>query len=106
MPDNASKEVTTAPARRSGPLQFIQEVRRETSKVTWPSWRETATSTTMFVFITVTVAMIFFALVDYILGFGLNLLLRVLIGQYRRKFHVGALVHRSHLFELREEGRR
>jgi preprotein translocase subunit SecE len=76
MADNASKEVTTAPARRTGPLQFFQEVRRETSKVTWPSWRETYL-TTMFVFITVTVAMVFFAVVDYLLGLGLNVILGV-----------------------------
>jgi preprotein translocase subunit SecE len=76
MSENASKEVTTAPARRVGPLRFLQEVRRETSKVTWPSWGETRL-TTLFVFIMVVVAMVFFAAVDYLLGLGLNFVLGV-----------------------------
>ena len=76
MADNASKEVTRAPVRRTGPLQFIQEVRRETGKVTWPSWKETYL-TTMMVLIMVTIAMVFFAVVDYLLGLGLNLVLGI-----------------------------
>ena len=76
MANEASKDVTTTPARRGGPLQFIQEVRRETSKVTWPSWRETYLTTIM-VFIMVVLSMTFFAVVDYALGIGLNLLLGV-----------------------------
>jgi preprotein translocase subunit SecE len=76
MANNASKEVTTAPRRRTGPLQFVGEVRRETAKVTWPSWRETYL-TTMMVLIMVALAMVFFAVVDYLLGLGLNFLLGV-----------------------------
>ena len=77
MSENASKDVTTAPAaRRGGPLQFFQEVRRETSKVTWPSWRETYLTTIM-VFIMVAVSMVFFAVVDYSLGLALNFLLGI-----------------------------
>jgi len=77
MAEETSKDVTTTTAsRRVGPVQFIQEVRREAGKVTWPSWRETYL-TTMMVFIMVTVAMVFFAVVDYSLGIGLNLLLGV-----------------------------
>ena len=76
MADNASKDVTTTPPRRGGPLQFIQEVRRETSKVTWPSWKETYL-TTMMVFIMAAITMVFFAVVDYSLGIGLNFLLGV-----------------------------
>jgi preprotein translocase subunit SecE len=76
MADEASKELTTGHARRTGPLQFFQEVRRETSKVTWPSWRETYLTTIM-VLIFVVVTMVFFAVVDYGLGLALNLVLGV-----------------------------
>ena len=76
MAENTSKEVATAPRRRTGPLQFFSEVRRETAKVTWPSWRETYLTTFM-VLIMVAVAMVFFAVVDYLLGFGLNLVLGI-----------------------------
>jgi len=76
MANEASKDVTTTPARRGGPLQFIQEVRRETSKVTWPSWRETYLTTIM-VFIMTVITMLFFAIVDYGLGLGLNFVLGI-----------------------------
>ena len=76
MADEASKELTTAPPRRTGPFQFFQEVRRETSKVTWPSWRETYLTTIM-VFIMVVLTMVFFAVVDYSLGLALNFVLGI-----------------------------
>ena len=76
MSDNPTKEVTAAPVRRVGPFQFFQEVRRETSKVTWPSWKETYLTTIM-VFIMVAVSMVFFAVVDYSLGLALNFVLGV-----------------------------
>jgi len=76
MAEPTTKDVTTSPPRRTGPLQFVQEVRREANKVTWPSWRETYLTTIM-VFIMVTVSMVFFAVVDYSLGVGLNFLLGI-----------------------------
>ena len=76
MADNASKDVSTAPPRRTGMLQFFQEVRRETGKVTWPTWKETWLTTVM-VFIMVVLVMIFFFVVDTILGLGVRLLLGV-----------------------------
>ena len=77
MAENTSRDITPTPApRRSGPLQFFQEVRRETSKVTWPSWRETYLTTIM-VFIMVVVSMVFFAVVDYSLGLALNFILGI-----------------------------
>ena len=76
MADETSKELTTGPARRTGPVQFFQEVRRETSKVTWPTWRETYLTTIM-VIIMVVVTMVFFAVVDYGLGVLLNFLLGI-----------------------------
>jgi preprotein translocase subunit SecE len=74
MADNTSKDVSTAPARRTSPLQFIQEVRREASKVTWPTWKETYLTTIM-VFIMVALVMMFFALVDFVLSSGIRTLL-------------------------------
>ena len=76
MAEETSKEVTTAPVRRTGPIQFFQEVRREASKVTWPTWKETYLTTIM-VFIMVVISMVFFAVVDYLLGVMLNRLLGV-----------------------------
>jgi preprotein translocase subunit SecE len=55
--------------RRTSPMQFLQEVRREMSKITWPSWKETWL-TTMMVFIMVGLTMVFFAVVDFILNYG------------------------------------
>jgi preprotein translocase subunit SecE len=48
------------------PFKFLQEVRTETEKVTWPSRRETGITTAM-VFVMVTVAAIFFLLADQIM---------------------------------------
>ena len=57
------------PHRRVSPMQFLQEVRRELSKVTWPTWKETWL-TTMMVFIMVGLTMVFFAVVDLVLNYG------------------------------------
>jgi len=76
MAEATSKDATPAPVRRRGPFQFFAEVRREASKVTWPSWKETYLTTIM-VFIMVVLSMTFFAVVDYALGIALNLLLGV-----------------------------
>jgi preprotein translocase subunit SecE len=56
-------------ARKGGPVQFFSEVRREMSKVTWPSWKETYL-TTMMVFIMVGITMMFFFGIDWILAMG------------------------------------
>ena len=77
MAEETTRNVTPAPPpRRGGPLQFFQEVRRETSKVTWPSWRETYLTTIM-VFIMVAVCMLFFSVVDSGLGLALNFVLGI-----------------------------
>ncbi len=49
------------------PITFIQEVRQETAKVTWPSWKEVWV-TTLMVLIMVALASIFFLLVDQTLS--------------------------------------
>ena len=56
------------------PLEFAREVREETSKVTWPTRRETMISTVM-VLIMVVLASVFFFLVDSILHYGVNAVL-------------------------------
>jgi preprotein translocase subunit SecE len=67
-------EASSAPRRRTSPLQFFQEVRREMSKVTWPSWKETWLTTVM-VFIMVGLTMVFFFVVDFVLNYGEMLLI-------------------------------
>jgi len=51
---------------RTNPAQFIQQVRAETAKVTWPTRKETVTTTIM-VLIMATLTAIFFLIVDKIL---------------------------------------
>ena len=53
------------------PAQFVQEVRQETSKVTWPTRKETGVSTVM-VFVMVIFAALFFFLVDQLLALGIR----------------------------------
>lgn len=60
----------------ANPFQFIQEVRAETAKVTWPSRKETLITTGM-VLLMVTIASLFFVVVDQILFFIINLVLRL-----------------------------
>lgn len=61
---------------KTSPFEFIQQVRRETAKVTWPSRNETGV-TTLMVFIMVALASVFFAVVDMVLQFGVKYLLGV-----------------------------
>ncbi len=56
---------------KTNPVEFLQEVRQETSKVTWPTRKETGISTAM-VFLFVFLASIFFLIVDQILQFGVK----------------------------------
>ena len=51
---------------RTSPFKFLQEVRAETQKVTWPTRRETAVTTVM-VFVMVAIASIFFLISDQII---------------------------------------
>jgi preprotein translocase subunit SecE len=74
MSDQAPAEVRR---KRVSPFRFLQEVREETRKVTWPSRRETAITTAM-VFVMVAIASVFFLVADqiirvvvtYVLGIG------------------------------------
>ena len=60
------------------PLKFIQEVKQEAFKVSWPTGRETLQGTLMVVAMAI-VASIFFLLLDQVLKFFLDLLLRMSI---------------------------
>tara|TARA_B100000315_G_C14151828_1_gene396042 strand:- start:284 stop:481 length:198 start_codon:yes stop_codon:yes gene_type:complete len=58
---------------KTNPAQFIQEVRQEAAKVTWPTRKETSVSTGM-VFVMVILAAVFFFLVDQVMAFGVRLI--------------------------------
>jgi preprotein translocase subunit SecE len=58
------------------PFQFLQEVRSETSKVTWPTRKEVMVTTAM-VFVLAIVAAIFFTIADQIIRFVLTTILGV-----------------------------
>ena len=58
------------------PLKFIQDVKQEAFKVTWPTGKETLQGTLMVVALAV-VAALFFLMLDQILKFLLELLLKL-----------------------------
>ena len=71
----------SAPANLSleimrNPIKFIQEVKQEAFKVTWPTWKETLQGALM-VFAMAVVMSLFFLLLDQVLKFFLELLLKV-----------------------------
>jgi preprotein translocase subunit SecE len=73
----------SAPANLSleimrNPIKFIQEVKQEAFKVTWPTWKETLQGALM-VFVMAVVMSLFFLLLDQVLKFFLELLLKVSI---------------------------
>ncbi len=55
----------------TNPLQFIQQVRAEVSKVVWPTRREVMLTSVM-VFILSALTAVFFAIVDIIIRSGLQ----------------------------------
>lgn len=58
----------------TNPLQFIQQVRAEVSKVTWPTRREVLLTTGM-VFVLAALTALFFSLVDLGIRSGLSAVL-------------------------------
>ena len=56
---------------RTNPLQFVQQVRSEVSKVVWPTRREVMLTTVM-VFIMAALTAVFFAIIDIIIRTGLT----------------------------------
>ena len=60
------------------PIKFIQEVKQEAFKVTWPTGKETLTGAVMVLLLAI-VAAIFFLILDQILKFFLELILQISI---------------------------
>lgn len=58
----------------ANPFQFIQEVRQETAKVTWPNRRET-TITTVLVLVMCVLASLFLFATDQVIHIGINFIL-------------------------------
>ena len=58
------------------PLKFIQEVKQEAFKVSWPTGKETLQGTLMVVAMAI-IASLFFLLMDQIFKFFLDLILRI-----------------------------
>ena len=59
---------------KTNPALFLRQVRQEVGKVTWPSRKETAITTAM-VFVMVTLAALFFLVVDQIISLGIQQIL-------------------------------
>ncbi len=57
------------------PFKFIQEVKQEAFKVTWPTGKETLQGTLMVVAMAI-IASLFFLLLDQVLKFLLELILK------------------------------
>ena len=60
------------------PLKFIQEVKQETFRITWPTKKDTLRGALM-VFALASVAALFFLLLDQFLKFFLELVLKISI---------------------------
>jgi len=72
MSDQAPAEVRRKP--RVSPFRFIQEVREETRKVTWPSRKETMITTAM-VFVMVAITSVFFLIADQVIRIAVTFVL-------------------------------
>jgi preprotein translocase subunit SecE len=55
----------------TNPIQFMQQVRAEVAKVSWPSRREVMLTTVM-VFIMAALTATFFSVVDIVIRYGLT----------------------------------
>ena len=58
------------------PLKFLQEVRQEVGKVTWPTRNETLVSTVM-VLVMVVIASFFFLFADQLISWAVQLMLSI-----------------------------
>ena len=63
-------------ASRMNPFVFLQQVRQETAKVTWPSRRETTISIIM-VLVFAVIASIFFLAADQLIAYLVGLILNI-----------------------------
>jgi len=62
--------------KTTNPFVFLQQVRAETAKVTWPSRRETTVSTIM-VFVFAFIAAIFFFAADQLMALGIEMIFSI-----------------------------
>jgi len=58
---------------KTSAAEFVQQVRRELARVTWPTRKETL-QTTLMVFLMVFIAAVFFFVVDQVLAYGVRVL--------------------------------
>ena len=63
----------------ANPVQFINQVRAELGKISWPTRREVITTTIM-VLILSGLAAVFFSLVDLVIRFGITEGLKLIAG--------------------------
>lgn len=63
----------------TNPLQFIQQVRGEVAKITWPTRKETLITSAM-VLVMASLTALFFFFVDWIIRSGLQLILNAFGG--------------------------
>jgi len=59
---------------KTSPAEFVRQVRQETSKVVWPTIKETWV-TTLMVFVMSAFMAVFFLGVDQVLSYGIKLIL-------------------------------
>src|SRR3954469_20676636 len=77
MSDQTSNQAPVeARRKRVSPFRFMQEVREETRKVTWPSRKETMITTAM-VFVMVAIASVFFLVADQIIRVAVTFVLGI-----------------------------
>ena len=58
---------------KTNAAEFVQQVRQELARVTWPTRKETTVTTAM-VFVMVFIAAAFFFIVDQVLSYGVRML--------------------------------
>jgi preprotein translocase subunit SecE len=75
-PDNRFTTIRIKSTMAFSPFKFMQEVRSETAKVTWPTRRETMITTIM-VFVMVAMASIFFFAADQVIRYLVTFLLGI-----------------------------
>jgi preprotein translocase subunit SecE len=63
-------------SKTTNPFVFLQQVRTETAKVTWPTRRETMISTLM-VMVFACIAALFFFASDQVMAFAIELILGI-----------------------------
>ena len=62
------------PAKKTTPIEFVNQVKSETRKVSWPSRQETLVSM-LAVFVMVTISAIFLYFADQIIAWAIRLIM-------------------------------